>query len=312
VSRVGDLAALAGQRVRDRLDGRAVLLCYHRVAALEHDPQLLAVTPERFRAQLQMLQSRFSVQPLEELVGADVRARRVAITFDDGYADNLAALRDAGAPAAVFVTTGQTGARRELWWDELERLLGKRSGDGDLMLRGRRFDTSDSHAAYEAIHASVRQWPTEEVEAAMVELRAWAGESPTGDHRDSHRQLDVDELQALDAVPGVEIGAHSVTHPSLAAQPEAVQQRELVESKIQLERWLGHPVRSMSYPYGGSRDQSKLTRRLAREAGYSYAAANFPGLVGPRSDRWRLPRVLVRDWEAAELEARLERLLRHA
>jgi peptidoglycan/xylan/chitin deacetylase (PgdA/CDA1 family) len=312
VSRVGNLAAVLVQRLRDRVDGRAVVLCYHRVAALERDPQLLAVTPERFGAQLQMLQSRFNVRSLDELVGAGVRPRSVAITFDDGYADNLPALREAGAPATVFVTTGQTGALRELWWDELERLLLEKSGDSELALSGRRFDTSDSRAAYDAIHAWIRQWPTDEIEAAMAELRTWAGEPPAGHHRDSHRQLYVEELQTLDAVPSVEIGAHSVTHPSLAAQPEAVQRRELVESKSQLEQWLGHPVRSVSYPYGGSNDHSKLTRRLAREAGYSYAAANFPGLVGPRSDRWRLPRVLVRDWEAPELEERLERLLRHA
>ena len=51
----------------------------------------------------------------------------VAVTFDDGYVDNLKfakpRLESAGVPATVFVTTGQIGRAGEFWWDELARIV---------------------------------------------------------------------------------------------------------------------------------------------------------------------------------------------
>src|SRR5207245_11375101 len=56
-----------------------------------------------------------------------VPARAVAITFDDGYLDNLEhakpALEAAAAPALIYIPTGYVGESRRFWWDELERLL---------------------------------------------------------------------------------------------------------------------------------------------------------------------------------------------
>jgi peptidoglycan/xylan/chitin deacetylase (PgdA/CDA1 family) len=51
---------------------------------------------------------------------------QVAITFDDGYADNRAAaviLAAAGLPATFFITVGRIGERREVWWDRLEQVV---------------------------------------------------------------------------------------------------------------------------------------------------------------------------------------------
>src|SRR5690606_6002950 len=110
---------------------RAAVLMYHRVAHDPLDPWRLCVRPEHFDAQLARLRSRRRVVPLRQLV-AEHRARRlphgtVAITFDDGYADNatraVPLLRRHGLPATCFLTAGAIGAGREFWWDELEHLL---------------------------------------------------------------------------------------------------------------------------------------------------------------------------------------------
>ena len=54
----------------------------------------------------------------------------MAITFDDGYADNLQVaaplLAERGLPATFFIVSGTIGSGREFWWDELEGLLLRR------------------------------------------------------------------------------------------------------------------------------------------------------------------------------------------
>ncbi|MFY9558249.1 MAG: polysaccharide deacetylase family protein, partial [Blastocatellia bacterium] len=112
---------------RRYLSGRTLILLYHRVGDADSDPWQLAVTPQHFDEQLQVLRKYAWPLSLRELSTAHGRnwhpGRRVVITFDDGYADNLTAakplLEKHDIPATVFIATGYTGADREFWWDEL-------------------------------------------------------------------------------------------------------------------------------------------------------------------------------------------------
>ena len=119
------------RRVGRRLFPGSLILLYHRVAETKTDPWALCVTPEHFAEHLQVLLNQRRAVPLERLAATDraesaVR-RSVALTFDDGYADNLHAakplLEQYDVPATVFVVTGDLGDTREFWWDELERLV---------------------------------------------------------------------------------------------------------------------------------------------------------------------------------------------
>ncbi len=85
------------------------ILTYHSVGEREHE---MNVTPDAFRAQMEWLAEHVEVCPLAEAVEG---ARGVAITFDDGYRDNLTAaapiLADLGLSASVFVVAGRAGMR---------------------------------------------------------------------------------------------------------------------------------------------------------------------------------------------------------
>jgi peptidoglycan/xylan/chitin deacetylase (PgdA/CDA1 family) len=134
------LRALGG-----RLRPRAAVLLYHRVADTPADPHGLAVSPAVFAEHLELLRRRYHVVPLPDLVERlPRRAYRdgtVAVTFDDGYADNLTAAYPIaarlGVPITVFVTVqpvldgrpfrwdaGDPRAGRPLTLEELRRLAG--------------------------------------------------------------------------------------------------------------------------------------------------------------------------------------------
>jgi peptidoglycan/xylan/chitin deacetylase (PgdA/CDA1 family) len=91
---------MAGRR------GPALILTYHRVSAAR-DPLSQCVRPDRFESHLARLARLADVVPLVAL-DDPAPGRRIAITFDDGYADNAATaaplLQSAGLPATFFVT----------------------------------------------------------------------------------------------------------------------------------------------------------------------------------------------------------------
>ena len=108
------------------IDSPVIILIYHRVTDLPADPEMLAVSPDNFRLHMKFLKQQFGIVRFEE-EWTNVQKPAVAITFDDGYADNvleaLPILEEIGVPATFFVSTGRIGSGREFWWDRLEGIL---------------------------------------------------------------------------------------------------------------------------------------------------------------------------------------------
>lgn len=95
---------------------------------------------------------------------------------------------------------------------------------------------------------------------------------------------------------GWEIGAHTLTHPRLAGLPAARAAHEMAASKAELERRLGTAVSSFAYPYG---DLNAETKRLAAEAGFTYAVATDSGGMHLEDDRMQIFRINMFPHESA-------------
>jgi peptidoglycan/xylan/chitin deacetylase (PgdA/CDA1 family) len=299
------------------IDPPIVLLLYHRVTTLASDHERLAVVPERFRAQLQVLKQALPVLRLE----ADWRsARRPAavVTFDDGYADNLLEalpiLESEEVPATFFITTGNVASGEEFWWDQLERLIVEAGAEPPRELRrpagpARPSDRSAEarFRLYQEVHPRMKRMDSDQRERVLAALRA-ASQVPAG-ARASHRPLTVDELRRLAASPWVTIGAHGVSHTALSALPPARQRSEILDSRHRLETWIGRDVRVFSFPFGGREDITPHGLEACREAGFAKTVLNLPGTVRRWSDPHRLPRHLVRDWDADAFRRHLRRFL---
>lgn len=325
------------------LQGPPTILMYHRVAVERSDPWGLCVSPRNFAEQLDVLSTHASVLPLAQLqrrIGDGTAAPgSVAITFDDGYADNLLAaaplLARLALPATVFVTTGYSDQGREFWWDELDRILLEPgvlpavleveiAGTPHRLDLGRsshylaaeagRHDSwrayvseppTERHAAYLATWERLVALPDADRWTALCALAvaAGGGQAP----RRARRQLSVAEIEALANGGLVDIGAHTVTHPALPLFTGAVQRWEIRESGRSLEEILGRPVPGFSYPHGQFTDE---TVRLVRDAGFTHACAATPGphTASGDPDPFRLGRLMVPDLDGdAFLEWLLER-----
>jgi peptidoglycan/xylan/chitin deacetylase (PgdA/CDA1 family) len=91
-------------------------------------------------------------------------------------------------------------------------------------------------------------------------------------------------------VAGMEVGAHTRTHPRLTQCSDAALRDEVQGSKRDLEDRLGAAVPQFCYPYG---DADTRVVDCVQQAGYTAATVTRRGRVVPGSDLWRLPRVQV-------------------
>jgi peptidoglycan/xylan/chitin deacetylase (PgdA/CDA1 family) len=332
---------LLGRRARQRLEAHALILMYHRVAELPTDPHLLAVRPERFADQLRVLNRDFNPLSLEALVasleGGKVPQRGVVLTFDDGYTDNLTEalplLERERIPASMYITAGFVGQEQEFWWDALERVLllpGELPARLQLEVNGqilewnlgtgarltfaefeqtrawsmqRPDDPGERQRLYRSAYFWLYNLDGEDRQQALAALLEWAGLPQAA--RPTQRVLNPEQLSTLAASQRVDIGAHTMSHPLLAAMSVELQRREILSSKEKLEAWTGRPVRSFAYPHGSGTGE---TMAILRESGFSNALSSHPDAVWRGADVFNLPRLVARDLDGPAFSRWLESL----
>ena len=330
---------------RSRLVDRGVILLYHRIAERQFDPWGLNVDPSLFEEQMETLSRHGQPLPLGEAVRS-LHERRtpdrfIAVTFDDGYADNLAVakpiLARLGIPATLFVPTTYVSSGKELWWDLLQRLLLEPStlppvvelriaGEAHRWALGdaARYDEETAlryrdwivdmppptlrHFLCTILYALLKPLPYAEQHEVLAALAAQRGtESPD---LVRHPVLTADEVRRF-AEPGVyDVGAHSATHPVLSGLSAGEQRREIRGSRVRLEEMVGGPVTMFAYPYGGSTSYTAETKRAVVDARYEAAFINRDGAIENGSDRFELPRFQVKNWDAREFSRHLRKWLR--
>ena len=306
------------------------MLVYHRVSELAEDPFSLAVTPRHFAEHVRVLRERFVPVSLHDLVRAteegDVPHRGVAITFDDGYTDNLRfakpLLEESSVPATVFVVAGRIGSEEGFWWDRLERLVLRAQGlPRELSLgigeRTFRWQTGNGGAGlqdhvvrqrgFRELWKLLQRLREEARDRLLDELASQIGKVPSLRSED----LPLGEAGLAELAKGelVDIGAHGLTHSRLADLTAAEQRHEVSESRRRLESLLAAPITSFAYPYGTPGDYTGETAAIVADCGFRCACANASGWVVSGVDRFRLPRVRVYDWSGEELARRLRRFL---
>ena len=290
-----------------------VILLYHRVADLDSDPWSLCITPAHFSEHLEVLRKCVPISLRQVSLSGRYGAKRprVAVTFDDGYADNLYTARPLleryDIPATFFVVTGYVGQGREFWWDELEKIVfGPEILSETVQFTSasatRCFNTSEfsRSSLYMSLYRDLQPMRHEERRNVLDQLLECSHQSPSV--RESHRIMSAEEVCRLADGKLVEIGAHTVTHPRLSSQPLERQRAELQNGKSWLEELLGRTIASFSYPFGGSGHYAAETVSAVREAGYLRACTTAAHRVANGDNVHELPRFDASDMTGSDLE----------
>lgn len=292
----GDLVARAAS------SRRLCVLNYHRI--LERPDPLLESEPDlaAFRWQMSLLADCFNVLPLADalamLDAGHLPPRAVSITFDDGYRSvydlALPVLKEFGLTATVFVTSGHVGSGN-MWNDRImgalqslpaDELDLSEAGLGRYSLR----TLEERKASLRGLTEASKYLPPAARRALVQRLEAMAG-----NHGRQDLMLSAEMVVALDR-NGIEIGAHTVTHPILTSLDDDSARTEVSAGKQQLEALTGNRVRLFAYPNGKSgKDFDARHVAMVRESGFDAAFTTAPGAADPAHDKYQLPR--SRPWD---------------
>lgn len=269
------------------------VLMYHRVAKEPCDAYGIVVSPENFEEQMAYIAGKF---PAVRTEGdwSHIQEPSVAVTFDDGYADNfhnaLPVLEKYGIPATFFVSTEHLGTNELFWWDILEGLF-RACRQGTVHLGNQKFDRENLQDAHSFLRGLLPD------ERSILLSEAVKYQDLPGDIM-GRRALSLEELQQLSKSPLVTIGAHTVTHSSLSHEPESLQRQEIAASKARLEELIGKDVHVFSYPFG---DYNEETRVILNECGIRKAFTVTSGLEFGKG-KFEIPRNKVANITGKGLE----------
>jgi peptidoglycan/xylan/chitin deacetylase (PgdA/CDA1 family) len=309
--------------LRAQVYGGALILGYHRISSSPGALDEGCVSPENFAEHLHELRKRTHPIRLSELVqhlrDGSLPERSIAVTFDDGYADNLYTakplLEKYEIPATVFICTGYMG--KEFWWDELERLVAGSQTDLHrlhLQAGGKQFEWHKETVSPEEGQSALR-WEffrslyhfllsldVEDQNQAMGVIRSWTEVPSPG----IFAPCAMGEEELLRLVDGglIELGAHTSHHPMLPHLSFERQKEEIQASKRDLEALLSQKIAGFSYPNGRATVDAK---RLVREMGFTYACTSLHDVVRPGSDVYELTRFWQKDEDGEKFVKRLNR-----
>jgi peptidoglycan/xylan/chitin deacetylase (PgdA/CDA1 family) len=291
-------ARLASAALTLRTGPQLSILIFHRVLP-ERDPlfpqELFAA---RFDRTMAAVAGAFDVKPLTQAVAllksGQLRGRVLAITFDDGYADNatiaLPILQRHGLPATFYVSTGFLNGGR-MWNDTVIECL-RHTQQPVLQLQALGLGAvpaatvADKRQAIARVIPAIKYLGLQERQTALAQLLHAAG-NPT---LPNDLMMRSDQVLALHRA-GMEIGAHTVNHPILTALADDAAQAEIARGRATLEALTGAPVRTLAYPNGGpDRDYDRRHAAMAQALGFEAAVTTAAGVSRPGDDLFQLPR----------------------
>lgn len=282
----------------------AVVLMYHGFTDRPSDGlvnyQGNRLQQETFRRQLAYLKENCNLVTLRQVAaslsgGPALPDYAVALTIDDGYESvytlGFPALREANAPATLFVATEFVDERVPLWPDRLEHAFAGAPGDAAArreVLKGLQRRAKDMLPAQ-------RERLIAPIEAELGRKLVLDASAP-----ETYRPVTWAQAKEMADSGLVEIGSHTHTHTIVTLLGEEEGRRELARSKALVEKNIQRPCDLFCYPNGDYDDFSAQSSGWLKDAGYRCGLTTVAGFVSPGSDPYAMLRFGTDDRDSFE------------
>lgn len=289
------------------------ILTYHAVTSQAPPLDDWCFMPARsFAAQMAFLHRfGFDVPPLGEAIPAlragQLNRRSVAITFDDGYRNNITTalpiLERFGFPATIFVVSGLIDSRKALWPNRVVAAVETSAKpsinfQGTVLSLGSREERAQTARDLQfLIKSAFAANPDDGAE----EVERLCDTAIDPDFGAEHDFAMLDERTIRDAAGHglIEFGAHTVTHPLLAQLATGDVEAEVLGSVARVAQAAGRPCRQFSYPNGRFIDFDSRAVSALERAGVECAVTTLQDRARPDDDPLLLPRWDIGDFRLA-------------
>ncbi|NGP53713.1 polysaccharide deacetylase family protein [Thioalkalivibrio sp. XN8] len=272
------------------------ILMYHRVlpaeACTDYPLASLVMPVDAFAQQVAWLARRCRVRPVAEALvelhcpAGDPRPL-VAITFDDGYADNFEhaapILEAAGLRATFFVATGFVETGAPFWFDRAADAWSRLTEQDRAGLFEEVAPGAELTPGLASWMSALKRLPVAERDRGVA---AAMERAPGAFPNEQYAPMTPAQVAEL-AGRGHEIASHGIDHPILPLVDDDELKRELTESRARLAKWTGREITGFCFPNG---DSDPRVAAATAGAGYAYGCSTEEGINEPSGDPFRLRR----------------------
>jgi peptidoglycan/xylan/chitin deacetylase (PgdA/CDA1 family) len=283
----------------------ASILAYHSIA---ENPQTTdhifgaSLSLAHFEEHMKTLARKFHPISLEDVLhfvssGRELHSSAVAVTFDDGFADNyevaLPVLTRYGIPASFYIMVDAVESGTLPWYCRVRfafHATNKVEWKDEMSGRSFRLDKPEERAAARSLvwdaGARLTGNPQRQfVEGVEASLGIEPLDAPHG------YMMTWEQVRGLRKAGHI-VGAHTLSHPNVAQVSRDEARSEITESKRQLEEKVGGAIEHFSYPHPALNPcWSPQTVEITREAGFKSGVVTTPGAVHTGDEPLALKRV---------------------
>lgn len=291
---------------------RLQILIYHQVLA-DFDPiRPNEPTAAQFDWQMRLIKTHYHPLSLSAAITRLQQGRlprnAVCITFDDGYLNNLEVAQPILAkydiPATVYVATAFANGEN-MWNDRILHLFAKPQvtqlkldSDGQTLALG------PMAGRAKLANALLNQLKYMPLAARLQRVEQLYRLNPAISEQ-HHLMMTPEQVLALSRT-GVEIGAHTHSHPILKILTPEQQRQEISQSRQLLQQWTGKPVQHFAYPNGViEQDLSAETVAVVKDVGFDSAVVTTWGTASAQNSPYLLPRFTPWDKKPLRFHLRL-------
>lgn len=282
------------------------ILNYHRVNDFNDPFTIDSVAAVDFENQMRYLSKHYHVLALDDIYDHMAGNRHLpgqclAVTFDDGYADNYTfaypILKKYNLPAAIFLTVDCIETQTSLWFDQILSAF--------KATHKKRFACPITKAVFE-IDNMEKKLHTAHI--MLEQLKKTDNAQRKKSVLDVLKELGISSTKAQDASTlltwlrikemgrhNITFGSHTMTHPILANLPVSELDWELTTSRQVIEHKIDKAVRFFAYPNGKPRDFNESIVQTIKQAGYKAAVTTVPEINTPVTDLFTWGR--YRPWQ---------------
>jgi peptidoglycan/xylan/chitin deacetylase (PgdA/CDA1 family) len=297
------ISGLAWLYSRVNSEQGALILMYHSVSSSQDRNWIDPANdcPEAiFDKQMCYLKKHCHVISMDELCKRiekkePIKPRTVAITFDDGYLNNLTVaariLKKYELPATLYLATRYVDQQEPQWIDELYSMF-KTSDVTNLVLPDLGFENADirSNETRQTVHSQIAKL----LLSLSYETRRRHLDNIKSQLKPSintpRLTLCWDEVRQLqEKYPNITLGVHTKDHVDLTVCNPVEAENQITSSLKSFEQETGRPARHFSYPYGRSNTDVEA---VVRSVEFKSAVVTEPAKqIANDSNRYSLSRL---------------------